>query len=257
MKKPLEILPNIVGLQIDRPRWEPPSKLKTAGWNYLKRVDEDLRNGLLADWCVYYPVLKHTYLAKISYVTETGKVVSPLPIIDEGLERFKQARLKRAAAYANELANAGLLKEANETEESIIAKFNVEWLYVSLVPPQLPGALGKSELLKAEAMWQTIFEKIRSDQRMKFNERILVVVHKLGYPALIRFGLWDNILRFAQEFRARNITEDDEFAAIVRKTENILTTAPLPDEMRHSPADAAALREKLQAISDEIKGLPD
>jgi hypothetical protein len=124
------------------------------------------------------------------------------------------------------------------TAQEMRDRFWFEWRWVEFnVPKSLPDEVFKAEKKKAEAQWSNAAEMITQSLRVGFKELIdyAVGVLKVGKDGKMigwKNSTFDNIREFIELFQIRNITNDEELAALVKSAEKVLSGLNNPQDIK-------------------------
>ncbi len=118
------------------------------------------------------------------------------------------------------------------TADQVRVAFGVEWSYFTMgTPDQLSGlnrAIWEREKAKAERQWGEASQQIQRLLRASMAELVAHMVDRLkpgpdGKRKVFRDSTIANLRDFLQTFPARNVTNDGELAALVKRASGLLS----------------------------------
>lgn len=149
------------------------------------------------------------------------------------------------------------------TRDALAAAFRFEVSYLTLeVPQTLEGvspALFQRERDKAEALWTEAAEAIQQALRTSMAELVAHMVDRLsagadGKPKQFRPSLVTNMEEFLRYFQARNLTNDEDLAALVDKAQLVMKGVDIK-ALRQNADVRDRVREgfaRLQSVMDRM-----
>ena len=150
---------------------------------------------------------------------------------DELVEKFTETYPNRVSEAQQRLRSQ--FDSSNyPTADQVSAAFSVEWSYFTMgTPDQLSGlnrAIWEREKAKAERQWGEASAQVQQLLRASMAELVAHIVDRLsptpeGKRKTFRDSMVANLRDFLQTFPARNVTNDSELAALVKRTNDLLS----------------------------------
>jgi len=211
--------------------------------------------------------------AVYSTIVGDGMYLLPSALIEEvdaALAAFIAERQELVEAFIAEYPNlkdaqrlklGRLYKESDyPTIEEIRSGFAVESRYVTLSVPEQLAVFSEQifarEREKMERQWQTAFGEIREAMRAGFLDLVNHMVDRLGNdadgkPRIFRDSLVENLADFLGTFQARNLTDDDQLAALVEEARGYLKGVT-PKRIRESKSFRSNMAKSFNGIKERL-----
>lgn len=189
-------------------------------------------------------LLPLTLLAETdNYLTDQAARLSDL--VAKFIGEYEQAK-RDAADRLGSLYNPADYPPA----DSVRAAFGLSWQYIAVDAARKVGeisaAIMQREQEKAAATWRSALEEATAVLRAGFADLVSHMVERLtpgedNKPRIFRDSLVGNVREFLRTFPERNLSDDQELAALAKDAERLL-----------SGVDAEALR-KSDGLRDSIR----
>jgi hypothetical protein len=216
------------------------------------------------------------WLYNICLPYDMGIMLLPLGLIETVQQRLVSYRAERQVmvdtfveAYPQLCAHAAeqlgsLFDVANYPDVSEIkARFVYEWQYVSFgVPGTLAGIsqeIFNSEKQKAAQQMQAATEEITAVMRQTLFEMVSHLQDRLtptpdGRPRILRESAVKNLQEFLSTFDLRNVTDDRDLAAEVKKVRELISGTSAVS-LRSSDEFREKVRAGMEGITSNLAGM--
>jgi hypothetical protein len=181
------------------------------------------------------------YLFNISQVAEVEKVLNERREELKGMvEKFLAVYPKRIKDVEERLAE-NFDRKDYPTVNELRSRYRFTWRWVEFgIPEGLPDEVFKVEKKRMEDMWTSAGEQIMQALREGFQKIITHAVSVLevgedGRTKKFRDASFDNINEFIDLFKNKNLTNDIELEALVKKAKKIMTGIDDPQDLKKDP----------------------
>jgi hypothetical protein len=147
--------------------------------------------------------------------------------------------------------------------ERVAAAFVLEWQYIEFGTPgklrQISSALFDEEREKAARQWADATAVVRQTLRESMADLIAHLVERLagdkdGKPKVFRNSIITNLNEFLEVFNARNITDDQQLAALVDKARRLISGVDA-ETLRESKNVRETVRTGFAKIQTALNGM--
>jgi len=212
------------------------------------------------------PVLKHPV---------KGLKIIPFTLVEKCNERLEIIKAEMMEARDYLLANLDEFKDIargfndldglyNELDfpQDIKSKFYFEWRFLSMssVPEEM-AILSPDVYQKAVEKMSETLEEIKADSisalRVTFHDMIAKITERFtsnGETKTFRNSTVNNFYDFFQQFKERNIFNDEELSKLVIKAQAVLKNRD-PDEIRDNDSMKKLIRKDMLPLEKELENL--
>jgi len=206
---------------------------------------------------------ERTYLIPLALVEEVdGHLV-------EFEARVRAEAQQLATDYAAEIekqrAALGVLFRAADYKQpsEVAVEFALRWEYVSFAAPERLETVDRALFERARRRYETkmteAYEEVRIVLRETLSQVTSDLVKKLtpgddGKPRMFRNSILDGLDAFLGSFEARNIADDDELAAVVKRLRR-LTKGLDPQQLREAETVRASVLAEVRQATDRLDAL--
>lgn len=207
---------------------------------------------------------------------DMGIMLLPIGLVETAETRMKEYQQERQVLVENFIAaypalceaaakQLGSLYKASEypTVSDIKAKFVFKWQYTTFSVPgslkNISQALFESEKEKAAKTMQAASEEITALMRETMLKLVSHLQNRLspgdeGKPKILRESAVNNLMEFLNSFDMRNVTNDADLAAQVKKARE-LVSGTSAGALRNSDTLKTQVLSGLDGIMDSLTGL--
>jgi len=191
-----------------------------------------------------------------------------LTVIDERLQYYKDRFLNKVEDFvaiyeaAMEEAQAVLGELFNETDypQDIRSKFKFTWRYLNITLPGknsiLTPEIYQREMDKFHSMMDETREMAVEALRIEFSKVVEHMIERLtnnnGSPKVLSNSMFNRMFNFCEEFKTRNIFQDDELTELVEQAKSVIGGVS-PYGLRYNDI----LRKKIQNDMGVVKASID
>jgi hypothetical protein len=139
--------------------------------------------------------------------------------------------------------------------------FYWDYMWVTFsVPKGIPEEIRQAEIIKAQNMWEESANCITMALRESFKALITHAVDKLqvgpdGKPKVFRDTMLPNIKEFLETFHNRNVTNDEELAALVEKAQYIVGGVEESQVLRDNMGMRRLVKHTFEQIQGELDSM--